>query len=276
MKLNPILTREMTVFQRGWKLPVLILLYNGLMILMLAGLYTLMNKSSSGGTGIDIGYMNGLYYFVTFGQLVLLLLMVPAVTAGAISGERQRGTLDILLVSAKSPREIILGKLEAGLFAVGLLMVSSLPFYAIVGVYGGVGFLEVIGNLVIFSVLAICYGAIGLAFSSWFKKNQAAMIFTYVTIFVNSVLTLIVTFICLGLYNAFWNAQPSAWLSFLLYVNPFVVMLTHLDVQMVGQSSLLAVYEHYNPLVSLIVMIMVHLLLSLGCLALAQLGLKER
>lgn len=276
MKLNPILTREMTVFQRGWKLPVLILLYNGLMILLLAGLYTLMNKNGSNGGGIDIGYMNGLYYFVTFGQLVLLLLMVPAVTAGAISGERQRGTLDILLVSAKSTWEIILGKLEAGLFAVGLLMVSSLPFYAIVGVYGGVGFLEVIGNLVVFSVLAISYGAIGLAFSSWFKKNQAAMIFTYVVIFINSVLTLIITFIGLGLYNAFWNVQPSVWLSFLLYVNPFVVMLTHLDVQMVGRTSLLAVYEHYNPLVSLMVMIGVHLILSLGCLALAQLRLKER
>lgn len=266
----------MLVFQRGLKLPLLILLYNGLMMFILVGLYAMMNQNNQGYMGIDIGFMNGLYYFVSFGQLVLLLLMVPAVTAGAISGERQRGTLDILLVSAKSRRAVLLGKLESGLLAVGILLISSLPFYAIVGVYGGIGVFEVLGNLFIFAVLAIFYGAIGLAWSCWFKKNQAAMIFSYVTIFINSVLTLIVSFLFTGLFGVLMNNETSQWWGMLLYLNPFVVLLTHLDVQMVSNSSFLAAYAHYNPIVVLSIMVGVHLAVSLGLLLVAEWGLKER
>lgn len=274
MNINPVLKRELLSFQRGLKMPVLILVYNGLMILLLAGIY-FSTVGAMGSGGIELGLMKGLYYFLTFSQLILLILMVPAVTAGSISGERQRGTLEILLVSAKSPWVILLGKLQAGLYSFMVLLISSLPLYAIVGLYGGVGLLEVLGNLLLLVILALFYGSVGLCCSAWFKKHQTSMVMSYVIVFLNILLTLVITFIGFGLYNVFFHEDIGQWGSFLLYLNPFVVLLTHLDVQMNSSDNLLALFEGYAPIRSLGIMAVVHLALSSALLWGAKAGLKK-
>ncbi len=43
-------------------------------------------------------------------QLMIILILVPAYLAPAIAQERERKTLDYLLVSELSDREIVLGK----------------------------------------------------------------------------------------------------------------------------------------------------------------------
>lgn len=272
---NPILRRELISFERGWKMPVLISVYNGIMVLLLIGLYSLMNGNAFGSGSVDLNFMRGLYYFVTFSQLVLLLLMVPALTAGSISGERQRGTLEILLVSAKSRRMILLGKLQAGLYSFIILLVSSLPLYAILGVFGGIKIWDVIGNMLILTVMAVFYGGIGVMCSSWFRKHQTSMVLTYVVVFLISALTVVITMISTGIYSIILSNEPDAWLGALLYINPFVVMLTHLDVQMGSETNLLAMFHNYTPWISLTIMIVVHLIFSVLFVKGAEIGLKR-
>lgn len=254
-------------------MPIILLVYNGLMILMLSGLYYTMTRNMNGG--LDAGFMKGLYYFLTFGQMVMLILMVPAVTASSISGERQRGTLDILLVSAKSPWTIILGKMQAGLYSFVILQISSLPLYGIIGMYGGINVVDVFLNFLLFMVLALFYGAIGLCSSAWLKKHQTSMVISYVVVFLNILLTLALTFIALGVVSTFSDKEPGQWISALLYLNPFVVLLTHLDVQMASEQNVLSMFSQYSPQISLSIMIVLHLVLSLGLLWGAKLGLKR-
>ncbi|WP_054672728.1 ABC transporter permease subunit [Calditerricola satsumensis] len=71
-------------------------------------------------------------------QLVMVLFLTPAVTAGTISGERERQTLNLLLTTNLTAAEIVVGKLVSSLSFLALLVVASLPLYAIVFVYGGV------------------------------------------------------------------------------------------------------------------------------------------
>lgn len=273
MKINPVLKRELLSFQRGWKMPIILWVYNGLMILMLSGLYFTMSHNAGGG--VDPGFMKGLYYFLTIGQMVMLILMVPAVTAASISGERQRGTLDILLVSSASPWTIILGKIQAGLYSFMILQISSLPLYAIIGMYGGISVLDVVFNFLLFMVLALFYGAVGLCSSAWLKKHQTSMVISYVVVFLNILLSLALTTIGMGLFATLTDKEPGQWISALLYLNPFVVLLTHLDVQMASEQNILAMFNDYTPLISLSVMIVLHLGLSVLMLYGAKVGLKR-
>lgn len=274
---NPILRRELLSSQRSWRMPVLIVVYNGLMLLLMAGMYSLSRGEFvfTGGSGVNLEFMKGMYYFVSFSQLVLLLLMIPAVTAGSISGERQRGTLDILLVSVKSPWQLISGKLQAGVYSFIILILSSLPLYAIIGVYGGLGVVEVLGTLLTLLVIAITYGALGLAFSTVFKKHQTAMVMSYVAVFLISVLTLILTFMGYGFYQLGFHMEPNQVMGVLLYFNPFVVMMTQLDLQMKSSTSILQIFSGYQPLLSLGLMFVLHGLMTWLFIIFGKLSLRR-
>ena len=76
--------------------------------------------------------------FVASLEFLMLILIMPAMTAGSISGERERQTLDLMLTTCMTPADIVLGKLEAALGTMFLMVVSSLPILAMVFVYGGV------------------------------------------------------------------------------------------------------------------------------------------
>jgi len=63
--------------------------------------------------------------------------VVPGLTSGAISGERERQTLDVLLVTPLSPGEIVVSKLLATSAFITLLVVATLPLYILAFSYGG-------------------------------------------------------------------------------------------------------------------------------------------
>ncbi|HUR53831.1 MAG TPA: ABC transporter permease subunit, partial [Gemmataceae bacterium] len=71
-------------------------------------------------------------------QLLVVCVVTPVVVAGAITEERDRGTLDFLLSSPLSNAEIVLGKMAARLaFMVGLLL-TGLPVLTLTMFFGGV------------------------------------------------------------------------------------------------------------------------------------------
>ena len=68
-----------------------------------------------------------LYEFVTSMEFLLLMFIVPAVTASSISGERERQTLDLMLTTRMSAGQIVGGKLLSALSTLVLLHLSSFP-----------------------------------------------------------------------------------------------------------------------------------------------------
>src|SRR5690606_2792836 len=65
--------------------------------------------------------------FFFLGQYVIASLMAPTFAAGAISGEKERKTYEMLLASPLRPWSIVLGKLVASLAHLVALIVASLP-----------------------------------------------------------------------------------------------------------------------------------------------------
>src|SRR4029453_7613192 len=71
-------------------------------------------------------------------EMILITLVTPALTATAISGERERGTFDLLRSTPVRSHTIVWGKLVAALSYAALLIVASVPFASAVFLFGGV------------------------------------------------------------------------------------------------------------------------------------------
>ncbi|GAC1403681.1 MAG: hypothetical protein NVSMB65_20270 [Chloroflexota bacterium] len=106
--------------------------------------------------------------------LLLLLFVTPASTAPAISGERQRQTLDLLLVTRLSTPGIILGKLFAALSFDILLLICALPLFSIVFLFGGVAPEQVAAAYALFLATVVVLGSASLCISTLTSRSQAS------------------------------------------------------------------------------------------------------
>ena len=109
-------------------------------------------------------------------ETLLVLVLAPAFTTGAICSEREKQTLDLLVTTPLSTLGIVVGKLVSALAYVLLLIVASVPLMALVFVFGGVGPEDVLRAYVLLFALAFGMGAIGLFLSALVRRTQAATV----------------------------------------------------------------------------------------------------
>ena len=70
-------------------------------------------------------------------QLALAVLVSALTAVLAVSIEKDRRTLELLLVSRLGDAQLVLGKLAGSLLRVGLLLVAAAPMFAIAALFGG-------------------------------------------------------------------------------------------------------------------------------------------
>ncbi|HEX9998249.1 MAG TPA: ABC transporter permease, partial [Abditibacterium sp.] len=79
-----------------------------------------------------------LFWTLVYGQVFLVLMLIPALSTGALAQERERQTLEPLLLTPLSPLQIVWGKAGGVLSLVGLLLLASLPLTSLCFLLGGV------------------------------------------------------------------------------------------------------------------------------------------
>ena len=134
-------------------------------------------------------------------ETLLVVFLAPAFTAGAISMEREKQTLDMLTATPISSLAIVVGKLLSALTYVFILIGASIPLTAMVFVFGGVGPDEVLRGYVVLLVTAIGLGSLGLFISAVMQRTQAA---TVVAVFAVMALTMGTIFVVL-----FWTTMAG-------------------------------------------------------------------
>ena len=178
----------------------------------------------------------GVFYALLGLMTIMVVVLAPSFTAGGISQEREKQTLDLLAVTPISSLAIVVGKLVSALTYVFMLILASIPLTAIVFVYGGAGPEDVIRGYIVLLATAIGLGSLGLFFSALVRRTQAASVITYVGVLA---LTLGSVFIWI-----FWTAVgPVQTVEFrpaeqggnfniparppeaLFYLNPFVAQI---------------------------------------------------
>lgn len=179
MMQNPVFNREMKVGSRSVRLPVVIFLFNGILSLVtLLNMYSAVEQVKTTAIIQYSSFIN-MFEFVTTIEFVLLMFIVPAVTASSISGERERQTLDLMLTTQMTAFQVVTGKLLSALSTLLLLIVSSFPAVAMVFVYGGITWGDAISLLLCYITVAFFAGSLGLCFSAVFKRSTAATVVTY-------------------------------------------------------------------------------------------------
>ena len=112
-------------------------------------------------------------------QIFVVLVATPALTAGAVTDEKSRGTLQYLLAADLTSSEIILGKLLGRLYQVVQIAGSGLPLLCFVGVFGGLDPFLLLAALLVTFLPALALGPVSLLAAVWSRSTRDAVIGVY-------------------------------------------------------------------------------------------------
>lgn len=186
---NPVLIKEMRQRFRTFRTPLIISLY----LLVIGGLclgYIYMKWINMPGY-YQPGMSRELFITLSLAQLGLIAFVIPGLTAGSISSEREKQTLSVLLVTRLSPMGIVLGKMVSSCSFMVLILLATLPLYNIIILYGGFSPLQLAGVFAFYLVTLITFGSVGMACSSFFRKTGTSTVVSYGVVFVIMVGTIL-------------------------------------------------------------------------------------
>jgi ABC-type transport system involved in multi-copper enzyme maturation permease subunit len=183
---NPIVAKEYRSRMRTWRSPlamtIYILLLGGLGWAIFAAMAASSRTSFNGGQAANYG--QGLFLYLVLFQMVLLAFITPALTAGAISSERERQTIDLLFVTKLPAFSILWGKLLASMSFVLLLLLLSVPIFSLVFLFGGIELDQVAAAFLVTAISALTLGIIGIACSTAFRRTLPATVSAYGAAFI--------------------------------------------------------------------------------------------
>ncbi len=213
---NPIALKELRGRMRGARAFAVLTVYVALMSAFAVVLYLIYTASSSVSlttTGGAIG--KTIFGGVVAVELFLVCFVSPAFTAGAISGERERRTFNLLRTTLLSARRIVLGKLVSALAYIVLLLLVAVPLQSLAFLMGGITVEEVLLSVELLVVTAIGYGTVGLYFSAVTKRTLTASILTYTFALVTTV-ALPLAALVLGVFSGFGYSSSQPLLQAIL------------------------------------------------------------
>ncbi len=191
---NPVVTKELRGRMRGgrtyWLLFGYLLLLSLILFFSYLGWWNSHSNAMEAG-GASAGFTVGRTFFkiLFYSQAVMIALITPALTAGAISVEREQKTFEMLRGTILRPRAIVWGKLASSVSFVTLLLTSSLPLLSLCFLLGGVSPGEVFFAYVLLVGDALLFGAIGLCWSAYAANTATATVLSYATLILFFVVT---------------------------------------------------------------------------------------
>jgi ABC-type transport system involved in multi-copper enzyme maturation permease subunit len=228
---NPVIQKELRGRMRGRQALLMLTGYLALIALVIGLVYVSMATASpSAMSDPDYRQAAGKAIFgtVVILELLLVSLIGPALTAGAISSGRERQTFDLLRTTTLPARALVLGKLGAALAFLLLLVFAALPIEAIAFLVGGVGPAEMLISSLMLVVTAIFYCTLGLFFSSFMKRTLGATVSAYAAIVLSFVL-LGLMFFLIALFGggSLGTSQNRAWMESFFSIVTWVLVCTN-------------------------------------------------
>ena len=162
-----IFTRELTELWLGGKAPVLLLIFS-----VLLGIMTWVMASNS---ELSLIPPQEMVYETSKAAIAVGLFISLIIGADSVSGERERMTLEGLLLTPTSRRQIIAGKFLAGISPWPVAMLIAVPYMKVLS-QGN----EVFGHAVpwaglVGTILAPAFTAMGMLASFWSSSNKTSL-----------------------------------------------------------------------------------------------------
>lgn len=230
---NPVLVKELKLRFRSFKSFSGLMFYLAVLCIFIAGFLLLTTGFTGRGFfSPDASFM--MFTVLTILQMALVLFITPSLTAGAISSEREKQTLNILLTTTQSSTQIIIGKLLSSVAFLVLMLIAGLPLYSLVFLFGGVSPSQLISIFLFYLVTVVAIGSIGVMFSTITKRTIVAMIATYGSIIFLGGITAFFFFLTMAFHQMGNNIGTNT--SYMTYfwasINPGALMLTLISPEM--------------------------------------------
>lgn len=177
---NPIYRKELKQYARSRRAMWILVAFN--LILQMIGLFAYY-VSFVRGDRIRYADILTVYRILALTEFLLVMCIVPAVSAGAVCGEKEKQTFDPLLSTPLSPLQIVLGKLTASLHIVLLLLISALPTFGLVFSIGGIRIRDLCALYICLILQAIVLGSISILISVHCRKTATATVLSYLIMF---------------------------------------------------------------------------------------------
>lgn len=185
LRYNPIILKELRHRMRSWHaiygLAFATGLLAGLGLLIYNNYYYRSSNYYSYGGGGQRSQDTGTTYFLSIVTAILfaIIVLAPGLSSGSLSGEKERQTYDVLLVTLLKPSEIIVGKLFAALSYMLLLIVADAPIISIAFLMGGVGLEEMVVGVITMLMSCLMLGSLGIFWSARNRTNKGATVNAY-------------------------------------------------------------------------------------------------
>lgn len=139
----------------------------------------LARNASNAGDFAVLGAGGKLFYTIVERQMLGIHLFMPAIACAAITTEKERNTLGLLLLTKLGPWRILFEKLFSRLLPMVTCLLLSVPMLALAYSFGGVGVLELVNATWLLLATCVQVACLTLLCSSFFKSTVAAFIWSY-------------------------------------------------------------------------------------------------
>ena len=138
------------------------------------------------GSGAEVQLGAGREIFRSLVQLQfwLILLFLPPSASGALTIEKERDSLSLLLLTTIPPWSILVQKFLSRLVPMVSFLLLSFPLLAVAYSYGGVATGELVGAIVLLLLFAAQVCAVAVMCSAYCRTTPEALIATYAALLV--------------------------------------------------------------------------------------------
>ncbi|MBN1590912.1 MAG: ABC transporter permease subunit, partial [Pirellulales bacterium] len=210
MLVGPIFTRELTIAPRRARVYVGRAVYVGSLLgLMIIAWLMLTGTQVVRDVGDLARFGNIMFQILAPLQLVVGVFFSAMLAASAVSQEKDRRTLVLLLLTNLSNSELVLGKLLASLLGVLVLLAAAVPLFMVSVLLGGVSFFQVGQMYAVTLASVLVCGSLGSTVALWREKAFQALSVTVMAIMLWVVFWEAVVH---GLFGGqWWGLSCEAW-----------------------------------------------------------------
>lgn len=197
MQFGAVHEREVRMAPRSQGLFVARAVYCGTLLGIVATCWLVVTGTQAVSTAGDTArFAATLFRILAPLQLALAVLVAALASAVAVGAEKDRRTLELLLVSQLEDWQLVVGKLTGSLLRVFLLLVSAVPVFALAGLFGGVTAPQIARMFTVTAAAALAAASIANAVAFW--KDTTFQ-------------SLAITAVVLALWLAVGEAVAAAW-----------------------------------------------------------------
>jgi len=176
---GPVFNREIITTPRGLRLYLTRAGYVAALFgLVFTAWLILFGSTQQSGLGDLARFGSAIFAVLAPLQLAIAVAFSALLTGAAVAQEKDRRTLDLLLMTNLSNVELVLGKLLASILSVLVPAVAALPLLMLITLLGGVSYSQVLRVVAVTIAAAAVAGSLGSTIALWRERTFQSLALT--------------------------------------------------------------------------------------------------